>query len=144
MGLCVGGELLLPAAARDPGCVRRLRGRRPGRSMAEQRRLPGVAPGLRWVSPALAEPPGHRGAHGSPAAAGPRRAGRAVAPRPVLLLAARHGHEGRALNRVYRDAAPRTTALWEVPRGGHVGALEAQPGAYADRVLGFLDRALAG
>ena len=118
VGLSVGGELLLQAAAHDPrlrAVVCQSRGRR---SMAEQRHLPGVAPALRWVSPALVE----TGAtvaltgHGPPpdlAALAAR-----VAPRPVLLLAARHGHEDERLNRVYRDAAPRTTTLWEVPRGG--------------------------
>jgi hypothetical protein len=60
----------------------------------------------------------------------------------VLLIRALHGNGDEVLNRVYRQAAPETTTLWELPRGGHVGGLAAAPRAYEHHVIAFFGQAL--
>ena len=138
VGLSVGGELLLEAAADDPG-LRAVVAEGAGmRSIAEQRHLPGVAPALRWLSPMVVQTAATAVLSGEPVPPDLAVAVGRIAPRRVLLIRALHGHEDEVLNRVYRRAAPQTTQLWEVRRGGHVGALEAEPAAYAQRMLSFL------
>jgi fermentation-respiration switch protein FrsA (DUF1100 family) len=65
-----------------------------------------------------------------------------IAPRPVLLVHARHGLVDEVLNREYVARAGEPKAIWEVARGGHTDALAAEPGEYERRIVGFFDRAL--
>lgn len=65
----------------------------------------------------------------------------AIAPRPVLLIAGR-GTTERSLNRGYRAAGGATTELWELPDTPHSEAIWYHREAWAQRVVGFLDRAL--
>lgn len=51
---------------------------------------------------------------------------------------------GCGSHRVYFAAARSPRALWEVPAGGHTGALSAVPGEYERRGLPFFDSALLG
>jgi hypothetical protein len=67
-----------------------------------------------------------------------------IAPRAVLLLWAAHGQETEELNETYYERAGRPKAIWKVPRGGHTGALETMPRDYESRVVGFFDRYLLG
>jgi uncharacterized protein len=143
VGLSVGGELLLQAAANDRG-LRAVVSEGAGmRSVAEQRHWPGVAPLLRWASPMVVETAAIAVLGGTGVPPDLADLSARIAPRPVLLIRALHGNEDEVLNRVYRRAAPASTQLWELRRGGHVGALAAAPAAYERRVAGFLDRALA-
>ena len=64
-----------------------------------------------------------------------------IAPRPLLLISAGRGTEARA-NEEYKRRGGRTTELWNLPRAAHAAALRTEPGDYARRVIGFLDRAL--
>ena len=66
-----------------------------------------------------------------------------IAPRPLLLIWARHD-DTRTLSRKYLRAAGPTARGWEVPDGGHTGGLDARPAEYERRVVGFLDGALGG
>ena len=66
-----------------------------------------------------------------------------IAPRPLLLIAAPNTHNGERLNRVYARAAGETATLWEIPESGHMGGLRARPAEYERRVIGFFDRALS-
>lgn len=75
----------------------------------------------------------------------PLRAARKLPPRPLLLIRSKHDtnpttplKDARALDRA---AAP-YASLWIAPRGGHAGALAAQPGAYKQWVVGFFRRYL--
>jgi predicted alpha/beta-fold hydrolase len=143
VGLSVGGELLLQAAANDRG-LRAVVSEGAGmRSVAEQRHWPGVASLLRWASPMVVETAAIAVLGGTGVPPDLADLSARIAPRPVLLIRALHGNEDEVLNRVYRRAAPASTQLWELRRGGHVGALAAAPAAYERRVAGFLDRALA-
>jgi pimeloyl-ACP methyl ester carboxylesterase len=64
-----------------------------------------------------------------------------IAPRPVLLIAADTPDE-RGFNRTYAAVSPASTELWTPNNTPHTGALAAHPGEWSRRVIGFLDRAL--
>jgi hypothetical protein len=61
---------------------------------------------------------------------------------PLLLIAAPNAPTGEDLNRGYARAAGVSATLWEIPESRHVGGLEARPAEYERRVVGFFDRAL--
>lgn len=71
----------------------------------------------------------------------PLRAIPHIAPRPVLLIHARDDTNPTtplsAAEALKRAGGP-TTTLWIAPRGGHAGALAAQPALYQARVKSFL------
>ena len=142
LGLSVGGELLLETAATEPA-LRAVVSEGAGvRSIREQLHWPGIAPAVRWISPSLVTTAATAVLTGERPPADLAGLVARIAPRPVLLIRALHGNGDEVLNRVYRDAAPATTALWETDAGGHTGALGADPAAYEQRVVGFFDDAL--
>ena len=65
-----------------------------------------------------------------------------IAPRPVMLIAAPNSKHGEELNRDYYAAAHEPKTLWEIPESKHTGAIDARPRAYERRVTSFFDRAL--
>jgi hypothetical protein len=74
----------------------------------------------------------------------PRRAAARIAPRGLFLIHSRHDsnpttplHGVLALHR-----ADPTSVLWIAPRGGHAGALAAQPSVYRQYVVAFFRRYL--
>ena len=48
----------------------------------------------------------------------------------------------RPANEAFYAAARGTKELWEVPGSGHVGGMDAQPAEYERRIVGFFDRTL--
>jgi alpha-beta hydrolase superfamily lysophospholipase len=69
----------------------------------------------------------------------------AIAPRPVLLLAAGPGEEiGFRLTSHYFKHAGEPRVLWHVPEASHGQIPEARPEEYADRIVTFLNEALPG
>jgi hypothetical protein len=70
-----------------------------------------------------------------------RTAVAAMAPRRVLLIAARRvSSEPHAADHV-DGGSPRTVDVWVVPGAGHTNALEARQPEWTDRVIRFLDSA---
>jgi dienelactone hydrolase len=66
-----------------------------------------------------------------------------IAPTPVFFVYGEHGQDGeRTLNPKYYAAARQPKQLWEVPGAGHVGGIKAQPVEYERRVIQFFDRTL--
>jgi fermentation-respiration switch protein FrsA (DUF1100 family) len=142
VGLSVGGEALLQAAAQDTGLRAVVAEGAGRRSLAEQLDWPGLPGWQRLLSPMVVQtaatavlanaspPPGLRGLVGR------------IAPRGLLLIRATDGHEDEILDRVYAAADGRPGVLWET-NGGHTGALRAHPMEYERRVVGLLDAALA-
>ena len=65
-----------------------------------------------------------------------------IAPRPVMLIAAPNSNNGEKLNRDYYAAAREPKTLWEIPESKHTGGLEARPREYERRVVGFFEEAL--
>ena len=65
-----------------------------------------------------------------------------IAPRPVMLIAAPNSKNGEKLNRTYYAAAQEPKTLWEIPESKHTGGIEARPREYEQRVVRFFDDAL--
>ena len=65
-----------------------------------------------------------------------------ISPRAMFLIAAPNAPTGEDLNRGYYKAAGKPKALWEIPESKHVGGQEARPREYEQRVIGFFDRTL--
>ena len=66
-----------------------------------------------------------------------------IAPRAVFFV---YGERGQPVeepaNRAFYADAREPKAIWEVPGAGHVGGIEARPGEYERRVIAFFDDAL--
>jgi pimeloyl-ACP methyl ester carboxylesterase len=71
-----------------------------------------------------------------------RDAATTAAPRPVLLLAGGNMPDEADAGRYIQGGSPETVELWVVPGSGHTAALDTDPGAWEQRVTGFLDEAL--
>jgi len=65
-----------------------------------------------------------------------------ISPRPVMLIAAPHSGHAEELNRGYYRAAGEPKTLWEVPEARHMGAQDERPAEYERRVVKFFDEAL--
>jgi hypothetical protein len=142
LGLSVGGELLLQAAAHDQG-LRAVVSEGAGvRSFAEHRHTPGVGAVAKWFSPWLVQTAALTVlSDGGPPPDLAQLMTR-IAPRRVLLIRAVHGNPDEELNRVYAAKAGTSGSLWEAGRGGHTGALAAMPAEYERRVTAFFDAVL--
>jgi uncharacterized protein len=66
-----------------------------------------------------------------------------IAPRPVFII---YGELGQPMERpaseAFYAAAQGPRALWEVAGSSHIGGIEAEPQEYEQRVVAFFDRAL--
>jgi uncharacterized protein len=65
-----------------------------------------------------------------------------IAPRAMFLIAAPNAPTGEDLNRGYYKAAGEPKLLWEIPESRHVGGLEARPREYERRVIEFFNGTL--
>jgi dienelactone hydrolase len=143
LGLSVGGELLLEAAARIPALRAVVSEGAGARSLAEHLHDPGPSRVQRWVTPWLAQTAAlailsNQGPPDDLVDLMPR-----IAPRSVLLIRSLDGQRAEALNRTYHAAAREPKSLWEISEGGHTGGLSAVPREYERRVIGFFDEALS-
>jgi hypothetical protein len=144
IGLSVGGELLLEAAATDTRLKAVVSDGAGSRSVREDADMPGMG----TLSPKLALPAaitagvslfsGHR-----PPPNLHDLVGR-ITPRHVFLIAAGRGVDSEALNPGFYAAAREPKTLWEIPEAGHVAGIRARPAEYERRVVGFFDEALLG
>jgi uncharacterized protein len=140
LGLSVGGEVLLEAAARNVGLRAVVSDGAGERSIRESlTRGAAAAPVLPLQAVETVAVAALSGDLPPPALQDvvPR-----IAPRPVLLVFAGQGGGGEELNRTYGSRAGAGTEVWEIPEAKHVGGIRARPAAYERRVLAFLDRAL--
>jgi pimeloyl-ACP methyl ester carboxylesterase len=144
LGLSVGGELMLEAAAeteRLKAVVSEGAGPRTMGEEIDDPRLPGRDRPFTALQYAFRDamitvtanelPPAHL------ESLVPK-----IAPRPLLLIAAPNSANGEQLNRLYAKAAGKTATLWEIPESKHVQGIKARPAEYERRVVGFFDRAL--
>jgi hypothetical protein len=144
IGLSVGGEMMIEAAAESDG-LRAIVSEGAGiRSIRESLALSGtgtrlaaslvhavVTPGVALFSNTM-PPPSLEDLVGR------------IAPRPVFLIYATNGQGGEELNAIFYDAAREPKTIWEMPTASHTGGIEAEPEEYERRVVGFFDRALLG
>lgn len=138
LGLSVGGELMLEAAARNSALKAVVSEGAGARSVREDRDIPGIDPltvaavGVNTAAVALSAdrlPPDHL-----------KDLVPEISPRPILLIHA--GIDTEVLNPIYHRAAQEPKELWEIPEASHTGGLTARPAEYERRVVGFFDRAL--
>jgi pimeloyl-ACP methyl ester carboxylesterase len=140
LGLSMGGEVALTAAADDPRIGAVVAEGASARTWDDARREPDPHPvGIanEWVMFGLVgllapEAP-------------PRPLVEAVdhLEAPTLLIVGAPANEA-GLGPVYAAAAPGAVTLWSLPDTPHVGGLSTHPAAYRERVLGHLDAALLG
>jgi uncharacterized protein len=143
LGLSVGGEMLLQAAADTEDLAAVVSEGAGSRVMSEE--MADLSGAGKWFSaPLLAvktasvalfsntKPPANL------ETLIPR-----IAPRPVFLINALHNEVDHKAPE-YFAAAGEPKQQWLVPKGGHTGGLTAMPAEYERRVVGFLDHSLLG
>jgi fermentation-respiration switch protein FrsA (DUF1100 family) len=142
LGLSVGGEFSVQAAAESTGLSAVISDGAGSRSIKESLELTG---GIQWaelsVAPLLtsglvvltdlAPPPNLKDLSA------------ALPPTPALFIWGGEGQPGEIqLGARYAAAAGAVAEHWEVPGAGHVGGIDTAPEEYERRVIEFLDRTL--
>jgi len=140
LGLSVGGELMLHAAAETDGLAAVVSEGAGARSVGEFRRMPAASIDQQVVETAITA--GLTLFSNSPPPPMMQDIVKRIAPRPVFIIWATHGVDTEALNPEYFKAAGDPKTLWEIPESKHTGGLQARPQEYEQRVVGFFDAAL--
>jgi len=146
IGLSVGGEMLIEAAAESDALKAIVSEGGSGRSVRDDlantesrsEELATVIPGALTVATAVFTsnlPPADL------KSLVPR-----IAPRSVFFIYALHGQGGseKRPNQGFYAEAGEPKTIWEVPEGNHVGGIDARPTEYERRVIAFFDQALLG
>ena len=143
IGLSVGGELMLEAAAKDPDLAAVVSDGAGARQFQEQR---AALPAFWAMSPAFALMNASVAAFSDTAPPEslfdlvPR-----IAPRPLLFIYAPDGgNETEVLTPDYARIAGPDASLWAVPDAPHVKAIKTAPAEYERRLVTFFDEALLG
>ena len=145
IGLSVGGELMLEAAAETDDLAAVVSEGAGARTRAEELDTEGLPKLDRWLGhltyslrdATVAILTGHKPPRHLKTLVGK------IAPRPLLLIAAPNSPNGEKLNRIYYQAAREPKALWEIPHAGPVNGIATHSAEYERRVVAFFDRALA-
>ncbi len=143
LGLSVGGELMLEAAAKDPDLAAVVSDGAGARQFDEDRKaMPGA--GFWVMSPAFALLNASVATFSDTAPPEslfdlvPR-----IAPRPLLFIYAPDGGNGtEVLTPDYARIAGPNASLWSVDDAPHIKAIETAPAEYEQRVIAFFDEAL--
>jgi hypothetical protein len=142
IGFSVGGEMMLQAAAENPGLAA----------------VVSEGAGTRSIKEEMVEYDGRtllRGFHALLA----KQAGIAlfadelpppslvdlvprIAPRPTLLIWAPNGGNRETMNPVYQRLIGSSADIWSIRDARHIKGLQTHPEEYERRVVGFFDRAL--
>src|SRR3954447_5209603 len=143
IGLSVGGEMMLEAAAKDRRLAAIVSEGAGARAFSDEMDFDGPATtrALGVVMAGTKVAAISVFANQTPAPNLKHLVGR-IAPRPLMLIAAPHSGVGEELNRGYYRAAGEPKTLWEIPESKHVGGIRARPAEYERRVVGFFDQAL--
>jgi uncharacterized protein len=139
IGLSVGGELLLQAAAEGDDFDAIVSEGAGIRSVREAVHHPGAVKVLVTEISAIATVGTAVFASDLPPRALTELS--AEISEPLLVIYSEKGQGGEELSRQYYDAAKGPKELWSAP-GTHVGAINAAPDEYERRVVGFFDRTL--
>jgi hypothetical protein len=141
IGFSVGGELMLEAAAGNPG-LRAVVSEGAGERSVRESLLHGARGWLALPEAAVRTTALAIMSGTAPPPALDDAVAR-IAPRAVFLIHAARGAGGEELNRVFLRAAGEPKSIWQAP-GGHTGAFAASPREYERRVIAFFDRTLLG
>lgn len=143
IGLSVGGEMLLEAAAESDGLAAVVSEGAGIRSIREAVAIPGTRMMIEAALIHMAMTPGTAlFSSNLPPESLEDLSGR-IAPTPVFFIYAVPGQGGEAeLTETFYEAAREPKEIWLVPGAEHTGGIEAQPVEYERRVVGFFDDAL--
>jgi uncharacterized protein len=142
IGLSVGGEMMLEAAAKSRGLNAVVAEGAGERSVHELLDMTGNDKWLAFSSYAALTTGVALFSNDAPPPSLKDLVGR-IAPTPVFFIYGEQGQDGeRNLNPTYYAAAGAPKTLWQVPGSGHVGGINAQPKEYERRVVAFFDRSL--
>jgi pimeloyl-ACP methyl ester carboxylesterase len=143
VGLSLGGEVVLEAAARDPALkalvvdgvsTNRIEDLLP---LPPEFRIMYLAAPMWWLGDRMA-------AFMSGVPARPLTdLVEDIAPRPILFISSGDAPEPFMNRRLAERAGP-SAQLWELPDTGHVGGMFAYPEEYGQRMVSFFDAALFG
>jgi dienelactone hydrolase len=145
IGLSVGGEMMIEAAAESDGLKAVVSEGAGIRSVREALAIPETGARIQSLLAFVPLTPGVAlFANDMPPPALDELAAE-VSPTPLLLIYADPGQGGEAeLQQTFYNAAREPKEIWLVPGAGHTGGIEAQPAEYERRVVGFFDEALLG
>ena len=145
LGLSMGGEVMIEAAARNSGLKAVVSEGAGIRSVRESLLRRGPSP----LEKALQYPQDLMQTvavwvlSGETVPMSLKNASLLVGPRAVLFIYGEDGQQvEKAVNPVYYDAAFAPKGIWEVPGAGHTVGIEAQPEEYERIVVGFFDSIL--
>ena len=141
IGLSVGGEMLIHAAAQSDEFAAVVSEGASGQSVRDDRANHGLVEGI--LSTGVSTLATAVFTNGLPPPSLRSDVAR-IAPRALFLIYGEHGQSGseRKPNRLFYEAANAPKAIWEVPDAQHVAGITTRPREYERRVIGFLDRAL--
>jgi dienelactone hydrolase len=140
VGLSVGGEMLIEAAAESTGLQAIVSEGGSSRSVRDE-----YANGSGWselVGNSVATAATAVFTNNLPPADLKSLVPR-IAPRAVFFVYGQHGQPAeKPANQGFYAAAGEPKAIWEVPASGHAGGIDAQPKEYERRIVAFFDRHL--
>ena len=145
LGVSMGGEQMLEAAARNRGLKAVVSEGAGIRSVREALLRRGPSPlelALQYPQD-LVQTVSVWLLGGEPVPISLKNASLLIAPRATFFIYGEDGQEvEKAVNPVYYDAAFTPKAIWMVPGAGHTQGIETQPKEYERLVVGFFDRTL--
>jgi dienelactone hydrolase len=136
IGLSVGGEMLLEAAAESDDLKAVISDGAGIRSAREASLMPSALPIWAGLTVGTAVFSGHLP---------PPNLNDVVdriSPRPVLFIYAERGQGGEELSQDFYESAKEPKSVWQVPGASHTNGIEARPREYERRMIGFFDEAL--
>jgi dienelactone hydrolase len=144
VGLSMGGEEAIGAAAADPRIAAVVAEGATGRTEADKAWLAdahgfrgSIQRGLEWIEYSLTDLLTDAS---KPVAL--VDAARMATPRPILLIAAGEVEDEQRAAEYINSRSPDTVTVWTVPGARHIGGLSTSPSEWEQTVIGFLDYAL--
>ncbi len=145
IGLSVGGEMLIEAAAESDGLAAVVSEGAGIRSLREALAIPGTRKKIEAALVHMAMTPGTALFSSNLPPKNLEDLSAGIAPAPVFFIYAVPGQGGEAeLTETFYEAAREPKEIWLVAGAEHTGGIEAQPEEYERRVVGFFDDALLG
>jgi len=144
IGLSVGGEMLIHAAAHTDAFAAIVTEGASGQSLRDELANPGLAGRLLDLPAQVSLTAAVAVLSGELPPPSLRSEVARIAPTPVFFIYGEHGQGGTEArpNKAFYAAAHEPKRIWEVPGGQHIAGITTRPAEYERRVLGFFDGAL--
>ena len=141
IGLSVGGEMLIHAAARSDAFKAVVSEGASGQSIRDDIANAGLVEGILSGSGITAATAIFTSTTPPPSM---KSEVAKISPRSVFLIYGENGQGGteEKPNRRFYAAAGEPKQIWEVPNGQHIAGITTEPAEYERRVIGFFDRTL--